>query len=89
MAKMRCLLCRDIVESHHRFIEVKCKCGNLTVTASSFWAKKRFDSYAPIYGEEYSQKNTTIDDLKKMFSNEEEFLSELSNWCENTLEYED
>lgn len=30
--KLKCALCRGIIESDHPFKEVKCKCGNLAVT---------------------------------------------------------
>lgn len=80
----RCLKCRDIIGSEHRFREVKCHCGNLTVSGGGYSEKERSSSIF-IDPEYYYDKNTTIEDLRNQFKDEEDLCLAICLWAHNSM----
>lgn len=88
MSKYRCLICRGTAESNHRFIGIPCDCKNLTVWGDGYFTRKD-KSHVRICEDEYNNENYTIQELREEFVDEEEFLSELCKWANNSIEKED
>ncbi len=84
MIEYRCGLCRDVCECEHHFKQSKCTCGNLTVSGSTYLGKNKLSALM-IYDDYYHEDNTTIDDLRKMFPEQEQFLSELFKWVNRSI----